>query len=237
MTESQVTIRGWKFKDLAGQPFGRLTVSHLVGKDGAGNVLWSCRCECGSEATVRTADLTSHNTRSCGCLKRAHLLGNVRRQTHGGRNTPEYEAWRRIKKCCFVPATKAYPHYGGRGITVCAGWRDSFEAFLADVGRKPQKNLSLDRKDNEGHYSCGHCAECTEKGWPANCHWATATQQHRNKRSNRVLTHGGVTCTLAEWSERTGISQNILHLRLRAGWSVPDALTRSVRKLPRRKHL
>lgn len=63
-----------------------------------------------------------------------------------------------------------YEHYGGRGITVCERWRESYPAFLADVGRKPSPQHSLDRIDNDGHYE------------PGNVRWATAKQQANNRR-------------------------------------------------------
>ncbi len=61
---------------------------------------------------------------------------------------------------CYQESHKHYHRYGGRGIRVCEGWRMSFDAFLADMGPKPTPKHTIDREENEGHYSCGRCEEC-----------------------------------------------------------------------------
>jgi hypothetical protein len=120
-------------------------------------------------------------------------------------------------KCrCYNPKDINYLRYGGRGITVCDRWRDSFTNFLADMGECP-KRLTLDRIDNDGNYEAG------------NCRWATPKQQQRNKRYNLVLTHNGRTQCLKAWAEETGLNYNTLHGRLRNGWSVSEALTTPAR--------
>jgi hypothetical protein len=88
---------------------------------------------------------------------------------HG--KTPEYRAWVSMLTRCFNPRSQQYPNYGGRGITVCPEWRNSFESFLRDVGLRPSANLSLDRRDNNGHYE------------PGNVRWANSQQQARNRRT------------------------------------------------------
>lgn len=85
---------------------------------------------------------------------------------------------------CENENNSAYHRYGGRGIHICAGWRKSVDAFLADMGPKPTPDHSLDRKDNDGGYWCGKCDECTENGWPTNCRWATDAEQQANKKAD-----------------------------------------------------
>src|SRR4051812_12730576 len=100
-------------------------------------------------------------------------------RTHGMWETPEWRAWHSMRNRCNVPTSKDYERYGARGVRVCANWNSSAGAFLADMGQRPSLGHSLDRRDNDGHYSCGKCAECLANGWPANCRWATASEQAR----------------------------------------------------------
>jgi hypothetical protein len=96
--------------------------------------------------------------------------------THGEsatRASPEYRAWCNIKARCLNPGNKDYPTYGGRGITVYARWRDSYQAFLADVGRRPSPRHSVDRIDVNGNYE------------PGNVRWATRKEQANNRRTTR----------------------------------------------------
>lgn len=138
-----------------------------------------------------------------GGLTATSLSGSFRRDTkmrgakpkHRMCSTPEYRAWAgAIERC------KRHENYAGRGITVCAEWRNSFEAFYAHVGPRPSPAHSLDRfPDNDGNYE------------PGNVRWATRTQQNRNRR----------VCTgLMELSEKTGVSVHALRMRSRRGTSL-----------------
>lgn len=136
---------------------------------------------------------------------------NRARATHSMSRTNTYAVWRSMLSRCANPCAKDYPRYGGRGIAVCDRWR-SFESFLADMGVKPD-GMTLDRKDGARGYE------------PDNCRWATPTEQARNTRQNVLVTHSGVTASVAEWAERVGLERKTLQYRIRAGWDTARALT------------
>jgi AraC-like DNA-binding protein len=117
-----------------------------------------------------------------------------------------------MKRRCLDPKVPGFKDYGGRGIVVCDRWLESFENFHADMGQRPSPQHQLNRIDNDGPYT------------PENCCWSTVSEQARNRRSNHLITHNGVTLTLAAWAEQAGISLKCLSYRLKAGWSMEQAL-------------
>ena len=207
-------------RDLTGMVFGRLTVINL--HDRAGAIRWHCRCECGNETISTASHLASGAAKSCGCLSREKFIDRSR--THGLSRSPEYGIWNAMRQRCENPNNKSYARYGGKGITVCQRWTGSFEAFLTDMGPRPSPNHSLDRIDGTRSYE------------PGNVRWATMTEQNRNRGDNHILVHNGESRSIAEWSERTGISVSAIRCRLRRGWSIDDTLTASLRKTRRSHH-
>jgi hypothetical protein len=203
---------------LEGQVFGRLTVTAYAGKLRRGVSIFTCRCECGNATTVRGRGLVSGATRSCGCLARESTsVRNRRRLTkHGQSGSLAYRSWASMMARCYKPATVGYRRYGGRGIMVCARWHD-FANFLADMGERPGREYSIDRIDNDENYE------------PANCRWATAREQQRNKSNGRIIDVEGQQLSLTEWSERSGISLGVLSERLRHGWDAAEAVRTPVR--------
>ncbi len=113
---------------------------------------------------------------------------------------------------CTNERNKFFHNYGGRGITVCDRWRDSFENFLADMGPRPSEQHSIDRIDNNGNYE------------PGNCRWATKKQQLHNLRRNHFMTFNGETLVMAEWARRIGATPQGIIARLNNGWSDERAL-------------
>lgn len=193
-----------KFIDLTGRRFHRWVVLRQGESLKPGCTKWFCRCDCGSEADVLASSLLGDRSKSCGCL-RSELSG-ARVITDGMSRTPEKIAWYGMLKRCHNPKNKFYHYYGGRGIDVCERWRNSFQAFLEDMGPRPGPQYSIDRIDNEKGYA------------PENCRWATRTQQSRNTRVARVIEFGGKRMYLAEWAEVLGINPNTLRARLLRGW-------------------
>ena len=129
-----------------------------------------------------------------------------------GRKTPEYSAWVNMKQRCLNPSSPLFVYYGGRGISVCQRWRESFQVFLSDIGLRPSAEYTLERLDNERNYE------------PGNVAWATRTAQQRNRRTTRKVTWNGVTLPLVEWAERLGIHPMSLEKRLRR-WPIDRAMT------------
>lgn len=200
-----------KLIDLTGQKFGRLTVVKRAENSPKGEARWQCVCDCGNEHTVCGSYLRNGKSRSCGCLNKEVAAG--RRTSHGGTDTRLYSIWRNIKTRCENERAKGYGRYGGRGITVCPEWHDSFEAFrdwAMETGYRD--DLTIDRIDNDGPYS------------PENCRWATVKEQANNTRRNRVITAYGEKRTLNAWSEITGIPKSTIQNRLRAGCTPEEAL-------------
>lgn len=196
-----------------GRKFSNLTIESVI-RDSHGVVTRCiCICGCGNKTNVAVAHLYYGHTKSCGCLK-ASFDG---RPTHGLSKSPEYYTWNQMIQRCTNPKTESFPLYGGRGITVCDEWR-TFERFYADMGPRPSPKHSIDRIDSDGPYA------------PNNCRWVLGKVQHRNRRNNRILKVGGVSCPVAEWAERTGIPASAIYGRIHIGWSDERAVTTPLRK-------
>jgi hypothetical protein len=168
----------------------------------------------------------AHGAKTCRICRQE--LGGYR--THGLSYTSEYRAWQTMRLRCTVPANPAYESYGGRGITVCAGWLASVEKFVAEMGPKPSKSHELDRERNDDGYWCGNCEECIALGRRPNCRWVTRKVNDRNRRSSRNITAFGETRTLAEWCELRSLPWDTIAKRLDAGWDAERALSAPVRR-------
>lgn len=212
---------GTSFQDLTGNVYNRLIVTCYVGKHGK-HALWQCQCACGSTHVTRADSLKDGKAKSCGCLQSDSL--RARFTTHGLSHTPVHQAWKSMMHRCFVAKDVNFPGYGGRGITVCP-YLQTFDGFMLVVGARPSDELSVDRENNEGNYSCGQCPTCIENKWPMNVRWATLEEQNNNRRSSRFITHNGTTQSLTLWSREYHIHVETLRHRLLRGWSMHDALT------------
>ena len=199
--------------DLTGRVFGALTVISRQSNDRNGPARCLCRCSCGNEKTITSSNLNSGSYTSCGC-------GVVRienQKTHGMRDTRVYRIWLNMKDRCLRKENKSYADYGGRGVSVCERWKDSFENFYADMGDPPSDDHSIERRDNGGNYE------------PGNCFWATRIEQGANKRNNVLVTYNGQTRTLAEWARELGVSYDTLKRRKSLGWTDNDIIGRPIR--------
>lgn len=197
-----------------GDRYGRFTVieeAERILLSGKPHRQVLCRCDCGCTKVVHIGQLRDGRVKSCGCLH--DTLPIKHGQAVSGERSPSYSSWNAMRSRCLNQGSPDYERYGGRGILVCERW-DDFAAFLEDMGERPSMQHSVDRIDPNGHYE------------PGNCRWATSKQQGRNRRNNRLLTHGGETLCLSEWSERIGISLSALRSRLDVcHYTVEEALT------------
>lgn len=121
-----------------------------------------------------------------------------------------------MKRRCSNDHDISYPNYGGRGITICPEWRDSFARFLADMGKKPAAGYSLERRDNSKGYS------------PTNCFWATRVQQANNKRNNRRYTIFGERLTVGQICRKYNVNYFRVYKRLKNGWCASCTLSNEV---------
>lgn len=201
---------------MIGNTYGRLEVIEEAGTVGK-QLTFLCKCSCGNTKVVKGNSLRTGNTKSCGCLQKETFSATITK--HSKRYSPEYNIYYNMVARCYNRDNSHYKNYGGRGITMCDTWRDSFEAFYKDMGERP-KGMTIDRIDNDKGYS------------PDNCRWASTIEQGRNKSTNFNITYKGVTRCMAEWSQHLGINHGTLRNRiLRNNWSVEKAFTTPVRKM------
>lgn len=214
-----ISPKGGRIIDLTGHKYNRWTVLKLLPYDRT-QTYWLCQCACGTLKEVEGYNLKMGKSKSCGCIR--DKINTEHFKTHGLSGSKEHRAWTHMKDRCNNPNDKGYPHWGGRGITVCKRWM-KFENFLKDMGSAPSPKHSIDRIDNDKGYS------------KKNCRWATYKQQGNNKRNNvPPLTYNGQTKTQVDWAEMLKIDRRTLWMRLRSGWSVEKTLSTPVRKLTKR---
>lgn len=202
--------------DLTGQKFGRLTVIQRA-ENRNGKTMWMCQCDCGNEKITQTMNLTHGDTKSCGCLQKETIKEIA--STHKKSKTKLYRVYLHIKERCSNPSSKSYSDYGGRGISVCDEWLDSYEKFMDWSYENGYKDgLQIDRMDNDGNYE------------PSNCRWTDRVTQANNRRNNNFIEFNGEKRTLSEWEKETGIGQSTIWARIyKLNWSIEKALTTPVR--------
>lgn len=188
-------------RDLTGHRFGR-----LVGVEYAGGGRWRCKCDCGRTVDVITSNLNKGNTASCGCRLTESRI------KHGMSGTKVHAVWKSMVFRCHNPKDRSFHNYGGRGITVCTEWRESFSQFIADMGLRPD-GFDIDRIDNNKGYG------------PDNCRWVSRKRNLNNRRNNRRIQFNGQSRTIAQWADALGINYRTLNNRINRGWPIERALT------------
>lgn len=123
------------------------------------------------------------------------------------------DIWWGAYRRCHDPRRKDYPKYGGRGITMCAEWRESFDTFKVwALSHGYKDGMTLDRICNHRGYS------------PGNCRWITGRQQSYNRKTNRYITINGRTQTLEQWAAEKGIGPDVIKHREGRGWTIEEAI-------------
>ena len=175
-----------------------------------------CRCVCGNTRTVRVDFLIHNIVKSCGCLKhKSHST------THGESKSRLYSIWVNMKTRCYNPNGTFYAMYGGRGISICQSWRDSYVSFrdwALSNGYEEQSSCSyvctIDRIDNNGDYC------------PENCRWVNMTTQSNNRSSCDYITRNGKTMSLKQWCNGLGLPYKSVYTRIKQrGWDIETALS------------
>jgi hypothetical protein len=160
-----------------------ILIKQSLHRDKKGPLFWfECpECQCGQ---LRQKYKGLNRSRCGQCRYSNHV--NIK---HGLSQTPEYKSWSMMRARCLNPNYDGYPNYGGKGVTICSRWVNSFERFLEDMGSRPD-GTSLDRIDPYGNYE------------PGNCRWASASVQSSNRRAHGKTGFRGVEKNGPGWCAR-----------------------------------
>ena len=199
-----------RFIDLTGQKFNKLKVEKRLENAIGGVPIWLCKCDCGNYTKVRGSNLKNGSVKSCGCLKKIS-----HNKIHGMKNTRIYSIWSAMKRRCYNKNVASYNAYGGRGISVCDEWKDSFVNFYEwAINNGYSDELSIDRINNDGNYS------------PENCRWVTFEQQCNNRRNNILFEYNGEKHNLMQWCKILNLDYKFIHNRIyRMKWDFEKAIT------------
>lgn len=209
MANTKLLKEGMIFNDLT-------IISSYIRKSVTGAYIHSCRCTCGKIVEVRGADLKNGKQKSCGCHK--NKLAAERFRTHNKSKTKEYFIFYGIKSRCYNPNNVDYPAYGGRGITICERWLESFENFLEDMGTRPTEKHQIDRIDVNGNY-------CKE-----NCRWVTNFINCMNKRKTVTIYYLDIELPLIYWCDLLNLPVDTIRYRYKAGWNTWDIFNIPIQK-------
>lgn len=206
-------------EDLSGKIFGNWTVlcraDDRIVRGNRHIRMWKCCCVCGTERDVLEKSLVNGVSQSCGCVRKEKMRegASKKNRTHGMSGTRLYAIYKHMLNRCYNEHDVRYPRYGGRGISVCDEWRESFEVFMDwSIKNGYAEDLSIDRIDVNGFYC------------PDNCKWSTAKEQADNKSSTRYYTYNGETKNISQWAEQYNIPYKRLWKRLTNGWDIERAL-------------
>ena len=203
--------------DLTGKRFGRLVVMKRVKNSKSGRARWLCQCDCGNQKEIVGTNLTFCGTKSCGCILKEKKTEE--KTIHGETGIRLYKIWLNMKNRCYNSKTQSFQYYGGKNIKVCKEWKNNYTEFRNWALQNGYNNdLSIDRVDVKGDYT------------PDNCRWVSMKAQQNNRSNNHIITCRGITKTLKQWCEVTGLNYSTVSMRLLKGWEVENALFTPVYK-------
>lgn len=186
------------FKDLTGIRFGNLVALKLIRTT---PTIWECQCDCGRVKNILSGNLSGGYSKTCGCAQIKSAKSRAIHNHAGYTNSRTYQSWGNMISRCSNPNNKSWPHYGGRGISVCKKWR-IFKNFLRDLGECPP-GMVLDRKNNNDGYS------------KSNCKWSTRTESSTNRRITVFVVVDGVRMSGAEAARRLMVNYRTLMFRIK----------------------
>lgn len=157
--------------NMIGFKFGEWTVISRSVESKNKDAYWKCICTCGNTSEVSGSSLRRGLSKQC---KECHINKNIKKTGLSRNKKSTYSIWSSMKDRCLNKNNKNYMRYGGRGITICESWLESYENFHNDMGERP-KGYSIERINGDGNYS------------PENCRWATMTEQNRNRCNNKLI--------------------------------------------------
>lgn len=189
-----------------GKRFGRVVVMSLTRSGPGHSVIVDCKCDCGDVRPYFVGNLATQKEPMCPPCREASRPAKGQSGKH-----PLFNIWKAMIQRCENPNHTWYKKYGGRGVSICARWREDFQAFAADMGDRPSMEHTVDRIDVNGNYE------------PGNVRWATQAEQMNNTTVTPTITWQGREYTLTEAVQETGIDRATLAYRMKAGW-VPDEI-------------
>jgi hypothetical protein len=164
-----------KVSNLVGQKFNKLTVVGYAGLGKHNKHYWICSCECGGSVKLNTSRITGGYTKSCGCLRKESMkINRADPERHGLHKHKLYQIYYSMLYRCSNQKVQRWKYYGGKGVSVCDDWRDSFMSFYDWAMSNGYKDgLSIDRIDSNLNYD------------PANCRWITVSENTRRLHDTR----------------------------------------------------
>lgn len=201
-----------RFVDLTGQRFGRLVVLERASNGKHGDIVYRCKCDCGTIKEVTATHLRSGASKSCGCLRKEVTQKN--KTIHGMKRTRLYNIWVAMKRRCSPSCDKrVYDRYYGREIRVCNEWKTDFSVFAKwALNNGYSDELSIDRINNDGNYE------------PSNCRWVSMEDQCNNRNNSRYITCRGETLTIAQWAKKIGMFDSNLRRSLKQGKTLEEIM-------------